>query len=772
MPAQFTSDSPIIRFDQDLFHRTGFAEALSEQITRIDHTESIVVGLVGGWGTGKTSILNLTRNSLERRGIKVLRFNPWFFSGTEQLVAAFFDELSAQFRETGDQKLLDIGVKLEGYGKAFAPLRSIPFIGSKLGKSLDALQFVSGLAKSGAGVPTGSLDNQKRHLEDALLALGYRIVITIDDIDRLRGDEIRDVMKLVRLAADLPNITYVLLFDRDRVEQSLSEGSVSGRAYLEKIINVAFDIPPVRTSELTKILSEQIQKALPNPLNQQDIYHYETIFRDILLSLIRSPRDIKRYINTLPMSLALASHEVSSVDVLALEAIRIFLPDLFKELSRSIDLLTDTEEGALQDWGNQRTKQETTTQPVSIGRLFPKATAPAKSTDNFASLLLPLAERLILGSPSARSAVSIAPQNTEDPSNIRSTHPQEKEQERTAPKRRDHLRFEALIAQSGLDRDKTEKILSILFPATVRFTKGFPHGEESKRQWRRERRVAHPDVLAFYLETLLPGGVVPLQKFLALYNLIQRPEDLSKELKRLSPTELDTFLDRLIDYWSEIRHEHIEPLLNVLYEQAGLHPTQEGAPLNWGFEQKLSDLTIRLFGRYRDEAEHDHLASSIASKISWLPLRVRFLRLLGRVHEGGQSKISETLENEMSSQILLELKAKETTYYTTEGCIDVVESLAKYPSLSESLKALFLPIDNFVSLLKGAQFTYNSRRGPVPALRWRQLENSLGKGFLVSQLQRAQEEASTASSNDSPLLQLAIAYSNGHSEEDYNVCSL
>lgn len=48
-----------------------------------------------------------------------------------------------------------------------------------------------------------------------------KIVVFIDDLDRLDKEEIRMVMKLVRSVADFPNIIYVLCFDNEIVEHAL-----------------------------------------------------------------------------------------------------------------------------------------------------------------------------------------------------------------------------------------------------------------------------------------------------------------------------------------------------------------------------------------------------------------------------------------------------------------------------------------------------------------------------------------------------------------------
>ena len=54
-----------------------------------------VVGVFGPWGSGKTSFLNLVKHELEGESVHILEFNPWMFSGTEQLVQRFFIELTS-----------------------------------------------------------------------------------------------------------------------------------------------------------------------------------------------------------------------------------------------------------------------------------------------------------------------------------------------------------------------------------------------------------------------------------------------------------------------------------------------------------------------------------------------------------------------------------------------------------------------------------------------------------------------------------------------------
>jgi predicted KAP-like P-loop ATPase len=93
----FASDQPIEHMSDDRLGRRPFAEAIAHQVATAPASDGFAVGLVGPWGSGKTSILNMMRENLgaHQDSVIVVNFNPWLFSGTEQLMLAFFRELVA-----------------------------------------------------------------------------------------------------------------------------------------------------------------------------------------------------------------------------------------------------------------------------------------------------------------------------------------------------------------------------------------------------------------------------------------------------------------------------------------------------------------------------------------------------------------------------------------------------------------------------------------------------------------------------------------------------
>lgn len=126
-------DEPIRDVSQDELSRDETANRFADHVLRLNVSNGLVVGVMGAWGSGKTSFVNLMRPKLKECSSEIVDFNPWMFSGMDQLAANFFLEISAQLRENSDSGLSKIGDLLNRYGERAGAFEWVPVVGKWLG---------------------------------------------------------------------------------------------------------------------------------------------------------------------------------------------------------------------------------------------------------------------------------------------------------------------------------------------------------------------------------------------------------------------------------------------------------------------------------------------------------------------------------------------------------------------------------------------------------------------------------------------------------------
>jgi hypothetical protein len=390
----FRGDEPIEKVSDDALGRAGLAEAIAKLIHGFSASEGVVVGILGPWGSGKTSLINLMEEALSGEdSIPVLHFNPWMFSSTDQLVDRFFSEMASQLGQSPQAAMKGIAKNVARYGKVLSPLRAVPIAGALV----TALEEIPEAAKALHEIledESGVIDQREKLTED-LNRLEKPIVVVIDDIDRLTPGEIRDILKLVRLTGSFPNIVYVLAFDRAKVESVLSEPGVSGREFLKKIIQVPIDIPTVPNAALTDQLVEALDEALTEAQREAIVgdRRWLDVLWGIIRPLVRTIRDIRQYVASLGVTLSVVGETVSLVDVLALEAIRVFLPDVFTSITEQQDAFTGLT-GNLMPWEEHAIEPK---RKKTVRKVVKSAGQHRRVVEGMIHLLFPAAERHLDG---------------------------------------------------------------------------------------------------------------------------------------------------------------------------------------------------------------------------------------------------------------------------------------------------------------------------------------------------------------------------------------
>jgi predicted KAP-like P-loop ATPase len=343
----FDADRAIQKSDQDRLGRTTFAKYLARCILDHKSPESLVIGLHGGWGTGKTSIINLmleelnfaSSNMLDEEKPIILNFSPWSYSGQGQLIYAFFRRLSSVIRQApyfeNSEKIIQL---LELYVSFFTH-KPIPRA-LRTKKSWFSTMIHPLIARDNAyGWESGrDLTQVKAELNALLLNQKHKLIIIIDNISRIQGDEIKQIFQIVKSMGDYNNTVYFLSLDKEHVIHALSEGE----EYLEKIVQLPFEVPAISNQDLENILLSRLKTVISLIAEETwDREYWADIYYSTLKYFFTSCRDITRYINTLSFGFERVKDVVNPVDFFALTALRVFEPDVFYGIRDNKDLFTD-----------------------------------------------------------------------------------------------------------------------------------------------------------------------------------------------------------------------------------------------------------------------------------------------------------------------------------------------------------------------------------------------------------------------------------------------
>lgn len=378
-----SADRPSTDPNEDLFGHAPFAKSLADSICRYPGSDGLVLALYGPWGSGKSTVLGYVNHYLEQQPEEnrpvLVPFNPWWFSGQENLARAFLGQLQAvlpakseKFKKLGDL----LGDFAEGVGGLIDLSGMTGGAAGKLGKLIGMVT-----KRKPKDVPA-----LKAGISKILRDAKKRVLVVIDDIDRLTPEETRQLFTVIKALADFPNVVYLLAFDRDVAAQAIKQQSgLPGERYLEKIIQVPFELPPVDRVALRAALFRRLDQVLGDtPDGLFDQSYWMNVFHDGIDPLIQVPRDVVRFTNTLSVTYPAVRGEVNPVDFIALEAIRVFLPDLYDVVRTSPERFSghsrdDRYEGDRnaakafhQQWVNKVPEALRESTQALLERIFPK----------------------------------------------------------------------------------------------------------------------------------------------------------------------------------------------------------------------------------------------------------------------------------------------------------------------------------------------------------------------------------------------------------------
>ncbi|NEU96024.1 KAP family P-loop NTPase fold protein [Bradyrhizobium uaiense] len=424
------SDRPISTPRQDVLGRSGFALELARAIDNLDlSTDGFVMGLLGDWGAGKTSVIELIARYLrhiemsraseslvlndaspQRRSLEdleamsevyerieprivamgalnqnltywekinrkqeftrwlgsasdaeiadryfelklkveaaprniVIRFSPWLIAGKAELTQALLSELARGLEEKlGDEVAASFGKVLKRLSE-FAPV-----VGSGLdlltstpvGKVASAFGTWTG-GVAGAMISGPTLDDAREQLRASLRSrANQKVVVIIDDLDRLTPAEALEMVSLVKSLGDLPNVLYFLSYSEAQLVELISSAlSLDGRSYLEKIVQYPKHLPPVDDADLSNLLDADLE-VLFRGITDEEASRLTGSWHSVFRHYLSTPRHVRRFVNSLSVALAALSDHADRVDLALMTVLELYEPSVYAWLRRNIDMV-------------------------------------------------------------------------------------------------------------------------------------------------------------------------------------------------------------------------------------------------------------------------------------------------------------------------------------------------------------------------------------------------------------------------------------------------
>lgn len=341
---QLDSDGTARR--EDKYSRSELAGRIAEALVRAAPDESLVLALEGPWGSGKSWLIERVTEELKsgRAGAKarVVHFNPWLIGEESNLILDFLVQIGLEIDSSANNVAAakTAATSLLGYAKALGHGRYLKYVPvpilkdageilaeahEKLSEHLETAQE----SLEGDGKKMPSLTDARKTARAAVSGLEQRLVVVIDDIDRLRSREIRAVMQLVKAVADFPNTSFLLSMDAEAVARALAEDSdvTVGRRYLEKIVQLSISVPPIDRGDSLKDIESRFRTVTSAVRHETKPFENQLLENALsaVARLCSTPRDVVRWANHVGWSARGLAGSINIADLCVAEALQIRL---------------------------------------------------------------------------------------------------------------------------------------------------------------------------------------------------------------------------------------------------------------------------------------------------------------------------------------------------------------------------------------------------------------------------------------------------------------
>lgn len=352
-------DCPVKEHKKDYFGWQGDVERMIDIIDRLDLSSGASnIAVTGEWGSGKTSFLNFVISRLDdKKYFSKIVFNPRHSRAVGDIQRDFFDVLKNH---------------LSKYDSSFSKL--IPQYSRLLLESGAAPSFWKKLLSS--LIFSNSIE-LKKQISQRLKLRNQRLLIVVDDFDRLTKPEILEVLKITDGIANFNETLFLTAFDKTQVNRIFCNSDnlvANDNYYIDKYFSYEFPVPKVRFTTLANYSQHIVRNQ--DKISDSDFKRYMqwlNQYHSIIDKYIHNIRDMKRFLNMAILGYIEVQEYVVLEEFLLIKLIRFRYEDIYRKIYKGeyvqLAKLADSSER----FCSLISKKETLPDYVEpiIGHLFP-----------------------------------------------------------------------------------------------------------------------------------------------------------------------------------------------------------------------------------------------------------------------------------------------------------------------------------------------------------------------------------------------------------------
>ncbi len=324
---------------EDYFHRQSRAKALVQEFLARSPDSPEVWGVVGPWGSGKSTFLRFMRAELAESepDVVAIDFNPWWFSSRENIIRNFLRELASISRTgLGNDNLASAFYRLSNVlalapavasGAALAmgnaEVVASPEAQNVFGKLRQASKWGRKVADKLSLPP--SIEDLRETITEGLARGKKRIWVFVDDVDRLQRDEMLAMFRLLRSIGELPYIKYVVAVAFEGAEHSLESPDLV-RSYVAKVLTDSYYLPQISPIQMQMYFAERLAQSWKayKEFEQEYSAHVTEAF-DVIPARFLTPRLMEQLSNATVRALETnqLGGEIALHDLILLETLRL-----------------------------------------------------------------------------------------------------------------------------------------------------------------------------------------------------------------------------------------------------------------------------------------------------------------------------------------------------------------------------------------------------------------------------------------------------------------